>query len=143
MPLSCGRASPFVSGSFSRLFRTSFAQPGSEIFGRLNADLMGETTDLRDFLFGAERSALGACAPGLVGFAGWQMLLLCGFHPGERGGGRPLRSMVKVTRQISPTTSFWLIVVAIAKSGIVSRTLPIWQGGLSAIAVRGGSWSAL
>ncbi|HTF66375.1 MAG TPA: HNH endonuclease signature motif containing protein [Edaphobacter sp.] len=33
---------------------------------RLNGDLMGETTDLRDFLFGAERTALTAVKPVLM-----------------------------------------------------------------------------
>jgi 5-methylcytosine-specific restriction endonuclease McrA len=33
---------------------------------RLNGDLMGETTDLRDFLFGAERAALSAVKPVLM-----------------------------------------------------------------------------
>jgi 5-methylcytosine-specific restriction endonuclease McrA len=32
----------------------------------LNGDLLGETTDLREFLFGAERSALAAARPVLM-----------------------------------------------------------------------------
>jgi hypothetical protein len=94
----------------------------------LNEDLLGETLDLRDFLFGAERNALGVVWPVLMQLQNGNCFY-CGESVRRDGGHVDHSSRGPSIRLILAIISCLRIAAAMARSETGWRISIIWRDG--------------